>query len=149
MSSPNPAASPSAHKIQLLVVEDSRADFWLVEEAISLHQVPVDVHLIQDGEQAIAYIQNAEASLDSPCPGLILLDLNLPKKSGADVLRAIRSGVRCRTVPVVIMTSSDSPKDRAEVNRLGADAYFRKPIDYNSFLNLGNTLNQFVKATSV
>jgi response regulator RpfG family c-di-GMP phosphodiesterase len=81
-----------------LVVEDNRADVFLVERAVELHRVPVSVTVVDDGEQALKYLALAEEG-QAPCPALILLDLNLPKRSGAEVLRHWRSSSRCRSVP--------------------------------------------------
>jgi CheY-like chemotaxis protein len=128
----------------LLVVEDNQADVWLVKEAIGRYNVPVELHVIQDGEQAIEFLGQVNTNQDSQCPGMVLLDLNLPKKSGREVLRFLRSTERCARTPVVVMTSSDSPKDRAEVSNLQA-IYFRKPPDFEAFLEIGELVNQLLE----
>lgn len=131
-------------KPNLLLVEDNAADAMLVEEAIQMHDVPVDLHIVVDGEEAIAFIERAERDPQSPCPDMVLLDLNLPKRSGTDVLQRIRGSERCKHVPVVILTSSDSPKDREDASRLGADRYFRKPTDYDGYMKVGTVLNEIL-----
>ncbi len=123
------------------MVEDNPGDVWLVREAIELYGVPVELYLVQDGEQAITYIQQAEITPGFQCPDIVLLDLNLPKRSGKEVLRYLKSSGKWENVPVVIMTSSDSQYDRTEVSQLGATSYFRKPPDYEAFLKLGEMLN--------
>ncbi len=138
------AAKPDQRKIELLVIEDNDADVWLVEEALAVCKISASLHLIQDGANAIGYIEQTDVNPDSVCPELVLLDLNLPKKSGRDVLRCLRSSQKCKDIPVVIMTSSDSQKDRAELIELGATLYFRKPPDYKAFMQIGNAINQLL-----
>jgi CheY-like chemotaxis protein len=131
-----------ASKPNLLLVEDNAADAMLVEEAIRVHDVPVDLHIVADGEEAIAFIERAERDPRAPCPDMVLLDLNLPKRSGSDVLQRIRRSERCKHVPVVILTSSDSSRDRSEASRFGANRYFRKPTDYDEYMTVGKVLNE-------
>jgi chemotaxis family two-component system response regulator Rcp1 len=137
-----PQTKPAQRKIHLLLVEDNRGDVWLVKEAIEHYKVPVEIHLLQDGEAAIRLVEQIESNHDAPCPELVLLDLNLPKKTGRDVLLRLKASERCKNVPVVVMTSSDSLKDRTDMAALGAARFFRKPPDYESFLMIGDTLNQ-------
>ena len=126
-----------------LVVEDNRADVFLVERAVEVHRVPVRVTVVDDGEQALKYLALAEGG-EAPCPALILLDLNLPKRSGADVLRHWRSSSRCRSVPIIVFTSSDSAEDRGTAAELGVNRYFRKPMTYDEFLKIGEVMNEIL-----
>lgn len=144
-SFPAPQTKSSQHKVPLLLVEDNRGDVWLVQEAIEQHKVPVEIHLVQDGEAAIRFIEEIEANSNMPCPELVLLDLNLPKRTGKEVLMHLKASRRCKDVPVVVMTSSDSLRDRTDMAALGAARFFRKPPDYDSFLMIGDTLNQVLK----
>ena len=130
---------------RLLIVEDNRGDVLLVEEAIKLHQVNVQLHVVEDGEQACTFIQQADEDAQAPCPDLLLLDLNLPKKTGLEVLQKVRESRRCRNIPVVIFTSSNSPQDRSETSRLGADRYFQKPTRYEQFLKIGQVLKEVLE----
>lgn len=134
----------SASKPNLLLVEDNAADVLLVEHAIELHSVPVDLHIVVDGEEAIAFIERAERDPQAPCPDMVLLDLNLPRKSGTEVLQRVRRSDRCKHVPVIILTSSDAPKDRAATSNFGANRYFRKPTDYDEYMKVGKVLNEIV-----
>jgi CheY-like chemotaxis protein len=129
----------------VLLVEDNRADVFLVEQAIEFHQVPVRLLVAEDGEEACQYFERADHDEHTPCPEVVLLDLNLPKRSGAEVLARVRTSQKCRDVPVVILTSSDSLEDRREASRLGADRYFRKPTSYREFLGIGAVLNEVLK----
>ena len=92
----------------------------------------------------IRYIKNVEAG-KLPCPDIVLLDLNLPRVSGHVILESLRRGPLCGTVPVVIVSSSDSPHDRSEASRLGATRYFCKPNDYDDFMKLGSLVLEVVE----
>jgi two-component system, chemotaxis family, response regulator Rcp1 len=129
-------------RMQMLLVEDNRADVFLLQEAIRTHGVPVDIHAVEDGAEAVAVIERAEKDPDAFVPRIVVLDLNLPKKSGAEVLRQIRDSSRFKHLPVIVLTSSDSSRDRAEMARLGATRYFRKPATYDEFIEVGTVLNE-------
>jgi two-component system, chemotaxis family, response regulator Rcp1 len=129
----------------LLLVEDNGADVFLVEQAIDFHQVPVRLMVAEDGEAACDYFEKADTDGTIPCPAILLLDLNLPKKSGTEVLELVRKSHRCSSIPIIVLTSSDSPEDRARAARLGADRYFRKPTSYREFLEIGTMLNDVLK----
>jgi len=126
------------------MAEDNLADALLVKQVIAIEKLPLNVHLISDGEKAIDYIRDAEKSTEAPCPHLVLLDLNLPRRDGFEVLRELRAGGRCKQVPVLIITSSDSPADLSQATELGA-SYFRKPTDYDEFLKLGGVLRRLLR----
>jgi CheY-like chemotaxis protein len=121
----------------ILLVEDSSADAYLVRESLTKHLKDFELQVVNDGEKAFKLIEAADLDASLPCPSLMLLDLNLPKRSGQEILRRFRQSPRCGHVPVVILTSSDSPADRAETARLGATAYFRKPPDLEEFMQIG------------
>jgi len=109
--------------------------------------IPAELHVVADGEKAIAFIDSADADDRAPCPTLILLDLNLPKKSGSEVLRHLRQSRKCADAQVVIVTSSDSEKDRLETAALAADGYFRKPSGYEAFLKIGEIVREMLIRT--
>ena len=140
-----PDADPADARSLMLLVEDNRADVFLVEQAIEFHQVPVRLAVLEDGEAACQYLKSAGLDENKPCPAIVVLDLNLPKKSGTEVLEYVRRNSTCQDVPVIILTSSDSAKDRQETARLGADRYFRKPTSYREFLQIGAVLNEMLK----
>jgi len=130
--------------LNLLLAEDNLPDALLVREAIRMESLPVDVHAAIDGEQAIAFIVRAEENPDAPVPDAVLLDLNLPKVDGFEVLRRIRASAKYKHLPVLIITSSDSPSDRDEGAKLGA-SYFRKPPNYEGFMKVGASLRRFLE----
>jgi chemotaxis family two-component system response regulator Rcp1 len=138
------AASTSSDPL-VVVVEDNRADVFLVERAIEFCKLSVRLKVIEDGEEALKYVESVELDGNSPCPDAILLDLNLPRRSGREVLQIVRQAKRCREVPVIILTSSNSPEDRQQTAALGATRYFRKPTSYQEFLKIGDILGEVLK----
>ena len=128
----------------LLLAEDNLPDALVVREAIRAEGLPLEVHIAADGEQAIDFIARAETDPDAPRPHILVLDLNLPRRDGFEVLRRLRASDRYKHIPVLIVTSSDAPEDRKEGARLGA-RYFRKPTNYEEFLKIGGVLKQCLK----
>jgi DNA-binding response OmpR family regulator len=129
---------------QILVVEDSKTDLFLIREAIASAQIDADLHFVSDGQAATQFLDSADADAKAPCPCLVLLDLNLPKKNGDDVLRHLRSSSRCGNAAVLIVSSSDAVRDRERVTELGVDGYFRKPSDYSEFMKLGDLVKRLL-----
>ena len=128
----------------IFLAEDNPADVYLLREALAAECAgEIDVVVAQDGEEALDFFQGRGAFHDAGHPDLIILDLNLPKSDGNDVLKVIRETASLATVPVVILTSSDSPRDRAAAERLGANHYITKPSDLDDFLALGGRLLAF------
>lgn len=121
----------------ILIVEDNRADVFLIRESIEKARLDADLYVVQDGEKAIRFFDQADQDPSAPCPVLVLLDINLPKKPGRDVLRHMRQSRRCAKSLVVVVSSSDSERDRAEMGNLGVNGYFCKPSDYADFMKLG------------
>ncbi len=134
---------PSPRRLNLLLAEDNLPDALLVRQAIRAEDLPFEIHAVEDGERAVAFLNRAEQDANAPQPDIILLDLNLPKIEGLDVLRKLRDSVKWKHLPVLVVTSSDSPYDRGEARNLGA-AYFRKPITFDEFMKLGGFLRTFL-----
>jgi len=128
----------------LLVCEDNGADVLLVRQAVALYEVPGEIRVVANGDDALALIGHAGDAAGC-CPSVVLLDLNLPGLSGADVLARIRAQGPCKDVPVVIFTSSDSAEDRRKMAELGATRYFRKPAGYEEFLKIGLVLKEVLQ----
>ena len=133
---------PEDKRALVLVVEDNQADVFLVEQAVKLRNLPVRLLMLDNGEDALRYFARADADPAARCPDAVLLDLNLPRRSGREVLEQVKSTVRCRDVPVIILTSSNSAEDRRETAALGAIRYFRKPTSYQEFLKIGEVLEE-------
>ena len=133
----------SARRRSILLVEDNPADVMLLREAFIEHQVTCEVLVLTDGERAIDHIEAID-SWGADCPDIVILDLNLPKRPGSEVLERLRRSFRCGQAPVVILSSSDAPKDRNEAARLGATRYIRKPSRLDEFLQLGGIFKQML-----
>ncbi len=118
------------------MVEDNPADAGLIREAFEEHGVHCEIILLTNGEQATEFFHGIDAG-KMPCPDLVILDLNLPRKSGREVLAAIRSSKKSSQMPIAILTSSDSKEDRQETAALGASRYLRKPSRLADFIALG------------
>lgn len=132
----------------VLLVEDSPADIYIVRESLKKYMKDVDLQVLNDGEKAFDLIEATEADDSALPPAILILDLNLPKRSGQEILQRVRTSRRLARIPVVIFTSSDSPQDRAETARLGATAYFRKPADLEEFMCIGKVVQSVLKAHS-
>jgi chemotaxis family two-component system response regulator Rcp1 len=132
-------------RITALVVEDNPADVFLIRAAVESHEIPLDLHVVADGDLAYEFIDRADTGADHTlCPDVVLLDLNFPKGSGKEVLARLRQSAKCSAVPVLILTSSDNPKERDELLSLGANRYFRKPSGYGEFLKVGAVLKELL-----
>src|SRR5262249_7095276 len=92
----------------ILIVEDNEADAFLIEEAIRATKLPLFLHVARNGEQAIQFFDRADRASDAPCPALVILDINLPRKPGYEVLKHMRRGRRCGRTPVIVVSTSDS-----------------------------------------
>lgn len=129
--------------IEILLAEDNPADVRLIREALTIHNIDYSLHVVNDGEKALGFL--GALGKESPIRiGLILLDLNLPKSDGRDILRAIKQSPEVCEVPVLVLSSSDSPVDRAETASLGASRYIRKPLTLDEFLAIGAIAKEFV-----
>jgi CheY-like chemotaxis protein len=123
-------------------VEDNEPDVYLVNEVLRHCAFAYKLHVSADGAEAVAFLENVENDAGCPDIALILLDLNLPKIHGIQVLERIRKSSRCASVPVVILTSSDSPADLAAIRRLRATAYFKKPADVAAYMQLSEVIER-------
>jgi CheY-like chemotaxis protein len=127
---------PAGERVQILLAEDNAPDVVLIREAFKGLKRAYDLVVVQDGETALDFIERIDQQQLVPCPSLLLLDLNLPRRSGTEVLQRLRQSPKCCGIPVVILTSSDAPRDRASANHLRADCYFRKPSDLAEFMKI-------------
>lgn len=130
----------------VLLVEDNPDDEELTRLAFESNAVPSDLRVVRDGAEALDFLFAKGTHADRPpelWPQLLLLDLNLPKVNGLDVLREIRAHERTRTLPVVVLTSSKEEQDIIRSYRLGANAYVPKPVDFSEFLEAVKQLGRF------
>ena len=130
----------------ILLIEDNESDEVLTVRALEKAKVANEIQVVRDGEEALAYLfgTGVHAGRDvTQLPTVVLLDLNLPKIGGLDVLRRIRADERTRRLPVVVLTSSGEEKDIVQSYDLGANAYVRKPVDYGEFAVAAQALGVF------
>jgi len=136
--------SPLAAKpIEILLVEDNPGDVRLTKEALKDARVGNNLHVTMDGVEALAFLRKQGKHASAPRPDLILLDLNLPKKNGREVLEEIKAEDALRHIPVVILTTSQAEQDVVESYRLRANAYVTKPVDLDQFLRAVGSIEQF------
>jgi CheY-like chemotaxis protein len=126
-------------------VEDNPTDVFLIKEAIAAYRLDVELEVFEDGEEAISLIARMDANESELCPNLMLLDLNLPRTDGFEVLEHLRKSKRCARIPVIVMTSSAAQSDRDKSTSLGADAYFQKQAEYDAFLKIGGIMKELLK----
>lgn len=117
---------------------------FLIREAIETTKLPVLLHIVRDGEQAVRFFDRVDASPATPCPDLVLLDISLPRKLGSAVLQHIRNSRRSRGVLVIAISTSKSAQDRAEMMKLGANGFFPKPSEYEDFMRLGDIVKNLL-----
>ena len=119
-------------QVDILLVEDNTEDMELTLHALRKENLANNIHVARDGEEALEFLQSNEDSGARP-PRLVLLDLKLPKVSGHQVLRAIKSDPRTRSIPVVVLTSSNQDRDLVECYQSGTNSYIQKPVDLQRF----------------
>jgi chemotaxis family two-component system response regulator Rcp1 len=129
--------------IQVLLVEDNPADADLMCEAIATGKLLLDVTTVRDGVAAIQYLHGDGIYADAPRPDLILLDLNLPKMDGRQVLAQIKADADLRGIPVVVLTSSSAERDIIQSYNLGANCYVIKPVDLKAFQSIVKDVENF------
>ncbi|MBI5687451.1 MAG: response regulator [Verrucomicrobia bacterium] len=129
--------------INILLVEDSPSDVRLMREALKDAKVLNTLHVAGDGVAAMAFLRNQGEHADSPRPDLILLDLNLPKKDGREVLAEVKEDETLKRIPVVVLTTSSAEQDVVRTYNLRANAYVTKPVDFKEFLKVIRTIEDF------
>jgi CheY-like chemotaxis protein len=133
----------SGRPIEILLVEDNPGDVRLTKEALKLGKVSNHLNVAEDGEQALAFLRREGPYAQAPNPDLILLDLNLPKKNGREVLEEIKADPSLRRIPVVILTVSEAEQDILKSYNLHANCYITKPVDLDKFLTVIQSIEDF------
>jgi len=128
----------------VFLIEDNPADIFFVRTALESEGIDSELLIAHDGEKAIEFIEATDADPIAPRPQIILLDLNLPRTSGIEVLRRLKRSARCAEVPVIVVTSSNAPGDRAEAESLGAIRYFLKPHSLDEYMKLGSVVKSIL-----
>ena len=129
--------------IEILLVEDNPGDVDLAREALDTGKVRNTLHVVGDGEAALAFLRRQGLYADAPRPGLVLLDLNLPRKDGREVLAEIKTDTNLRCIPVVILTSSKAEEDILKTYDLHANCFITKPIDLHQFIKVVQAIEEF------
>jgi chemotaxis family two-component system response regulator Rcp1 len=129
--------------IEVLLIEDSPGDVRLTKEAFRTANPTIHLHVASDGVEAMAFLNREGAHENAPRPDLILLDLNLPRMDGREVLAQIKQHEGLRTIPTVILTTSDAEVDIAKSYRLQANCYLNKPVQLEAFETLVKSINDF------
>jgi CheY-like chemotaxis protein len=139
----NRATGARPEPIEVLLVEDSPGDVRLTREALKDAEVQINLHVAADGIEAMCFLNREGAYADSPRPDLILLDLNLPRKDGREVLKEIKQSVAFKSIPVVILTTSASSADVTQSYNLHANCYITKPVALDGFLRAVHGIDNF------
>jgi CheY-like chemotaxis protein len=136
-------ACDSGIMIQILLVEDDPGDVLITREAFAENKVRNHLSVVSDGEAAMAFLRREGQFASAPRPDLILLDLNLPRKAGHEVLAEVKSDADLQRIPVVILTTSDAEEDILRSYDLHANAYVTKPVDFDRFLDVVRQIDEF------
>ncbi|MEU4743221.1 response regulator [Actinosynnema sp. NPDC023658] len=129
--------------IDVLLVEDDPGDALMTQEAFEHHKIRNQLHVVRDGVEALEFLRREGQYEDAPRPGLILLDLNLPKMDGREVLADIKADESLRTIPVVVLTTSEAEEDILRSYNLHANAYVTKPVDFDRFIEVVRQIDDF------
>jgi CheY-like chemotaxis protein len=140
MTTPPP---PNAKPIEVLLVEDDPGDTLMIREAFEDNKVRNRLTCVTDGEQAMSYLRRQGENGEAPRPDLVLLDLNLPRKDGREVLAEIKGDEELSTIPVVVLTTSQAEEDVLRSYKLHANAYVTKPVDFERFIDVVRQIDEF------
>jgi len=137
----NPVDRPDP--IEVLLVEDDPGDVLLIREAFEDNKVANRLHVVADGVEALEFMRQRGEHAEAPRPDLVLLDLNLPRKDGRDVLVEVKGDDELRSIPVVVLTTSQAEEDVLRSYDLHANAYVTKPVDFDRFISVVRQIDQF------
>ena len=133
----------SAPPVEILLVEDNPGDVRLTQEALKEGKVYNNLHWVKDGVEALEFLRHEGKHSDAPRPDIILLDLNLPKKDGREVLSVIKGDERFKQIPVVVLTTSKAEEDVLRSYELHANCYITKPVDLDKFIQVVHSIDRF------
>jgi CheY-like chemotaxis protein len=129
--------------VDVLLVEDDDGDVLMTREAFEHHKIRNTLHVVNDGDQALQFLRREGEYADAPRPGLILLDLNLPRRDGREVLAELKDDPELRLIPVVVLTTSEAEDDIVRSYSLHANAYVSKPVDFDRFIEVIRQIDDF------
>ena len=136
-------ANSTPHSVEILLVEDNPGDARLARQGLRQCKIPNNLHIVDDGVKAMAFLHRQGEYATAPRPHLILLDLNMPRKDGREVLHEIKEDARLQTIPVVILTTSRAEEDINTSYSLHANCYVTKPLDLLQFLDVVRSIEDF------
>ena len=139
----DPEFAPAPTPIEVLLVEDDPGDVLMTQEAFEEHKVRNNLAVVNDGTDAIAYLRREGQYADAPRPDLVLLDLNLPRRDGREVLAEIKNDPSLCDIPVVVLTTSQADEDILRSYKLHANAYVTKPVDFERFIAVVRQIDEF------
>ncbi|GAA3473985.1 response regulator [Nonomuraea roseola] len=129
--------------LDVLLVEDDPGDVLLTREAFELNHVRTRLHVVSDGEEAMAFLRRQGGYASAPRPDMMLLDLNLPRKDGREVLADVKGDPDLRSIPIVVLTTSEAEEDIVRSYSLHANAYVAKPVDFHQFIRVVRQIDDF------
>jgi CheY-like chemotaxis protein len=129
--------------VDVLLVEDDPGDVLMTREAFADFKVHNKLHVVNNGVDALAFMRREGEYADAPRPDLVLLDLNLPKRDGREVLAAVKADPELRTIPIVVLTTSEAEEDVVRSYSLHANAYVTKPVDFDRFIDVVRQIDDF------
>ena len=129
--------------VDVLLVEDDPGDVLMTREAFEHYKIRNKLHVVADGVEALEFLRGEGEHTEAPRPGLVLLDLNLPRKDGLEVLAEVKSDQALRTIPVVVLTTSEAEEDILRSYDLHANAYVTKPVDFDRFIDVIRQIDDF------
>lgn len=132
-----------AEPVEILLVEDNPGDARLAQEALKEGQIVNHLHVVRDGVEAMAFLRRQPPFIEVPLPHIVLLDLNLPRKDGREVLAEIKGDELLRKIPVVVLTTSQAEQDIVRSYDLHANCYITKPVDLDQFISVIRSIETF------
>lgn len=136
-------APNEGNPIEILLAEDNPGDVRLTEKALDHGNIINNLHVVTNGVEAIEFLQQEGEYADEPRPDLVLLDLNMPKKDGREVMEDMKANPSLRRIPVVVLTSSEAEEDVVRSYELNANAYLTKPVDFDGFVDIVKRIEDF------
>jgi CheY-like chemotaxis protein len=136
-------APNEGNPIEILLAEDNPGDVRLTEKALDHGNIINNLHVVENGVEAIAFLRQEGDYADKPRPDLVLLDLNMPKKDGREVMAEMKDDSSLRRIPVVVLTSSEAEEDVVRSYELNANAYLTKPVDFDGFVDIVKRIEDF------
>ena len=134
---------PDARPIEILLVEDDEGDVLLTTEALEASKITNNMHVARNGEEALKFLRQQDGYADAPRPDIVLLDLNLPRVDGREVLSQVKADEDLRRIPIIVLTTSEAEEDIVRSYDLHANAYVTKPVDFNRFLQVIQSIDEF------